>query len=117
MNDKHSGVRRGGRQYRFAPLTAYSVERHEAAVRAGGVAAPEHDGEDFSYLEQQARERPVRVLRKRPEQPTAAEVQEHEISGHEPYRSWCRACVAGRGRPDAHVGRPGVEKGCSHHWS
>ena len=32
-----------------------------------------------------ARERPVRVLRKRPEQPTAAEVQEHEISGHEPY--------------------------------
>ena len=40
-----------------------------------------------------------------------AEVQEHEISGHEPYRSWCRACVAGRGRADAHVGRRGVEKG------
>ena len=31
--------------------------------------------------EQQTRERPVRVLRKRPEQPTDAEVQEHEISG------------------------------------
>ena len=80
-------------------------------MRAGGAAAPEHDGEDARDLEQQARERLVRVLRKRLEQPTAAEVQEHEISGHEPYRSWCRACVAGRGRADAHVGRPGVDKG------
>ena len=51
------------------------------------------------------------VLRKRPEQPTAAEVQEHEISGHETHRSWCRACVAGIGRADAQVRRPGVEKG------
>ena len=64
-------------------------ERHEAAVRAGGAAAPEHDGEDVRDLEQQARERPVSVLRKRPEQPTVAQLQEHEISGHEPYRSWC----------------------------
>ena len=75
-------------------------ERHEAAVRAGGAAAPMHDGEDVRDLAQQARERLVRVLRKRPEQPSAAEVQEHEISGHEPYRSLCRACVAGRGRAD-----------------
>ena len=80
-------------------------------MRAGGAAAPEHDGEDVRDLEQEARERLVRVLRKRPEQPTVAEVQEHEISGHEPHRSWCRACVAGRGRADAHVKRPGVEKG------
>ena len=80
-------------------------------MRAGGAAAPKRDGEDVRDLDQQARERPVRVLRTRPEQPTAAEVQEHEISGHEPYRSWCRACFAGRGRADAHVGRPGVEKG------
>ena len=86
-------------------------ERHEAAVRAGGAAAPEHDGDDVRELEQWARERSVRVLRKRPEQPTAPEAQEHEIIGHEPYRSWCRACVAGRGRADAHVRRPGVEKG------
>ena len=49
-------------------------------MRAGGAAAPERDGEDVRDLEQQARERPVRVLRKRPEQPTAAEVHEHEMS-------------------------------------
>ena len=66
---------------------------------------------DVTDLEQQARERPVRVLRKRPEQPTAAEVQEREISFHESYRSWCRACVASRGRANAHVRRRGVEKG------
>ena len=84
----------------FAPLTAHPVIRDRrsgkgASVR-GGAAAPEHDGEDGGDLEQQARERPVRVLRKRPVQLTAAEVQEHEISGDEPYRIWCRACVAGR---------------------
>ena len=81
-----------------APGDQGQEERREAAVRAGGAAAPERDGEDVRDLEQQARERPVRVLRKRPEQPTVAEVQENEISGHEPYRSWCRACVASRGR-------------------
>ena len=70
-------------------------------MKEGGAAALEHDGEDVGDFEQQARERPVRVLRERPDQPTAAEVQEHESSGHEPYRSWCRACVAGRGRADA----------------
>ena len=91
-----------------APCDQGQEERQGAAVRAGGAAASEHDGEDVRDLEQQARERPV--LRKRTEQPTAAEVQEHEISGHEPYRSWCRACVAGRGRADAHVGRPGLRK-------
>ena len=62
-------------------------------MRAGGVAAPDHDC-DIRDLEQQACERPVRVLRKQPEQPTAAEVQEHETRGHEQYRklvsSGCR---------------------------
>ena len=33
-------------------------------VRAGGAAVPEHDGEDVRDLEQQARERLARVLRK-----------------------------------------------------
>ena len=51
-----------------APVDQGQEERHEAAVRAGGAAAPEHDCEDVRDLEQQARERPARVLRKRPEQ-------------------------------------------------
>ena len=38
-----------------------------------------------------------------PSAPTLEEVEEHEAAGHCNYRSWCRACVAGRGRSDAHV--------------
>ena len=38
-----------------------------------------------------------------PEAPTIEEVEEHEAGGHCNYRSWCRACVAGRGRADAHT--------------
>ena len=113
MNDKHSGGASRRSTVALGPVDGVpgdqvQEERHEAAVRAGGAAAPEHDREDVGDLEQQTRERPVRVLRKRLAQPTAAEVQEWS---YEPYRSWCRACVAGRGRADAHVGRPGVEKG------
>eukprot|EP00973_Karenia_brevis_P013564 1841932-Karenia_brevis.AAC.1 len=40
-------------------------------------------------------------LRRSPEQPTRDEVEQHN-SHHEPYRSWCPACVAGRGRSFAH---------------
>ena len=42
--------------------------------------------------------------------PSAAEREEHERL-HEPYRAWCAACIAGRGRADRHVGRSDDEKG------
>ena len=51
---------------------------------------------------------PIRV-KKAPTEPTAEERAEHEIL-HEPYRSWCRACVAGRGRSDGHFARTNAEK-------
>ena len=35
--------------------------------------------------------------------PTRQEREDHEAAGHVPYGSWCRACVAGRGRSDAHL--------------
>ena len=38
-----------------------------------------------------------------PSAPTTEEIEEHEASGHCNYRSWCRACIAGRGRADAHA--------------
>ena len=37
----------------------------------------------------------------RPDRPTPEMVAAHEVS-HLPYRSWCRACVAGRGRAFQH---------------
>ena len=51
---------------------------------------------------------PIRA-KKAPMEPSAAEREEHELL-HEPYRSWCRACVAGRGRSDGHVSRTNAEK-------
>ena len=37
----------------------------------------------------------------RPDRPTPEMIAAHEVS-HLPYRSWCRACVAGRGRAFQH---------------
>ncbi|CAE6971968.1 unnamed protein product [Symbiodinium sp. CCMP2592] len=37
----------------------------------------------------------------RPDRPTPEMIAAHEVS-HVPYRSWCRACVAGRGRAYQH---------------
>ena len=36
-------------------------------------------------------------VRMNPKNPTGREKQEHEDSGHAVYRSWCAACVEGRG--------------------
>ena len=36
-------------------------------------------------------------VRLNPKNPTGREKQEHEDSGHAVYRSWCVACVEGRG--------------------
>ena len=44
---------------------------------------------------------PVKRL-KAPKGPTAEEREEHECSGHVPYRSWCKACVIGSGRMTPH---------------
>ena len=62
-------------------------------MRAGGAAAPEHDGEDVGDLEQQARERPVRVVRS-------------VVTS----RSWCRACIAVRTSSPVLCGRCSVDR-------
>jgi hypothetical protein len=37
-----------------------------------------------------------------PLDPTTAEVENHKLTGHAVFRSWCRHCVRGRGREAAH---------------
>ena len=37
-----------------------------------------------------------------PSDPTSAEVENHQLTGHAVFRSWCRHCVRGRGREAAH---------------
>ena len=44
---------------------------------------------------------PIKV-RNKPIQPSKKEIEEHEAT-HYPYRSWCRYCVAAKGRRDKHA--------------
>ena len=36
-----------------------------------------------------------------PPEPSARQIAEHELTGHAVYRSWCRHCVASKGRAHA----------------
>ena len=40
-----------------------------------------------------------------PPEPSARQIAEHELPGHAVYRSWCRHCVASKGRAQAHSSR------------
>ena len=48
-----------------------------------------------------------------PGMPTAAEKARHEVD-HCPYQAWCRSCVAGRGKADAHFRRESEEEGVAY---
>ena len=61
-----------------------------------GMISSEAD-EDRTEMEESVQ---LKALRS-PLQPSAEEVQKHNIT-HCPYRSWCRACVAGKGKSLAH---------------
>ena len=72
-----------------------------AFVHTGGTSSSRDNVEtvDSAYRpeEEDAAVKPKRA----PNAPTRQEVLDHEIS-HEPYRDWCPACVAGRGRVEYH---------------
>jgi hypothetical protein len=73
--------------------------------RAGPATVSPADADDRSAdeeLNDADEERPAMKRKRLPPTPSAAEIETHECAGHVPYRSWCRACVAGRGRSDAH---------------
>ena len=40
-----------------------------------------------------------------PPEPSASQIAEHELTAHAVYRSWCRRCVASKGRAHAHSSR------------
>ena len=57
-----------------------------------------------SKLEEENEEnesRKVKVM-KAPGEPSQAEIDEHNASGHCPYRSWCKWCVAGHAVSKGH---------------
>ena len=40
-----------------------------------------------------------------PPEPSPRQIAEHELTGHAVYTSWCRHCVASKGRAHAHSSR------------
>ena len=42
--------------------------------------------------------------RNSPSDPTSREIEVHALTGHASFRSWCAACVQGRGRAERHQG-------------
>ena len=60
-----------------------------------GVSDPESVGSDE-----------LREPRRRnsPSDPTSREIEGHVLTGHARFRSWCAACVQGRGRAERHQG-------------
>ena len=54
------------------------------------------------FIHDDGSELPAVAVKRGPTTPTPEMVEAHEAAGHIPYRSWCRACVAGRGRSDPH---------------
>lgn len=80
-----------------ADLNASSAAEREPQGRADPPEEPMVAEEELEEVVEA--ERPVQI--RAPEEPTPAEIEEHESMGHVQYRDWCRHCIAGRA-----VGQP-----------
>ena len=73
-----------------------------------GVVTPraesDGEGEELVVIKPTGDEecQPQRVLRD-PGMPSQADIDEHEAGGHATYRTWCEACVEGRGIGEPHL--------------
>ena len=88
-----------------------NVESAAVVATAGGDICESASGEAVQH-EALEGEPPTGVLGEEatrvkvprvPPTPTQAEVQEHTLSGHAAYRSWCPHCVRGRGTNNHHA--------------
>ena len=82
-----------------ASVRPNEIRRGRACVQEGGVLGS-------AELEEQGEGRAVQEVPK-PKGPSQEEYDEHMLT-HIPYRNWCKFCVKGRGRPQAH--RSGKEE-------
>jgi len=93
-------------------------EETERQKRGGAAEKSEAEGSEGRKSEEEGREGPERSpeaaegeglvvprLPRLPAEPSAREVAEHEATGHAVYRSWCRHCVAAKGRSHAHTSK------------
>ena len=49
-----------------------------------------------------------------PPEPSATQIAEHELTGHAVHKSWCRHCVALKGRAHDHASRE--ERRVARNW-
>ena len=72
--------------------------------RGDGIYSAETDQGDIVNIEDGSPETEASAVKpiRAPRDPTLEEIEAHKAGGHVPYRSWCRACVAGRGRSEPH---------------
>ena len=86
---------------------AAAREAPNASTRAmddtdGGGEVSQRDTDDVeSISDGEARETRHRSS---PSDPSLREIQDHVLTGHASFRSWCGACVRGRGRAERHRG-------------
>ena len=82
----------------------------EEAPAPAPQAAPQESEEVETQAGPDAEElQPVKLV-KSPLAPSAAEVQEHEATGHVVYRSWCPICQAARSTGQPHLKAPAEDE-------
>ena len=98
-----SAKRRGVVFFRGAGNVAVSPEDPVGSGRCRGVMAEATEHHEVPADHDPAREPGATRARAVPVCPTRQERYDHDAAGPVPYWSLCRACVAGRGRSDAHL--------------
>ena len=77
-------------------VSSASAELARALGRSPTGEVSEASEEPASVETRNARRAPT------PLDPTPTEIENHKLTGHAVFRSWCRHCVRGRGREAAH---------------
>ena len=96
LRSQNGGTRGGGAGGCAKRVCTWSGRcRHGRRVAQRGVSDAESVGGDE-----------VRETRRRnsPSDPTSREIEDHVLTGHASFRSWCAACVQGPGRAERHQG-------------
>ena len=81
-----------------------TIRPRESLEICNGEAVQTSDGVHVRIPVPREREFGFRNPRKLqdPKLPSKKEVEDHNLSGHMPYRSWCTFCVMGRGKAAPH---------------
>ena len=106
--ESRSGLEQPIRPKHVLSNEAEGAARSEEIETQGDVEVVEDDPEEAEEKEQEEGRAPM--TRRDPAAPTRQEYEGHQVS-HTPFRSWCKSCVAGRGKQNYHKKKPEEEDG------